>query len=132
MKKVLNLPLLYEQTDFQDERFTKVRVKVMHSGLNLNNSNFSDEAIGKAAPSLRNIPLLAFVKKTDGSDEADFAGHEFEFKITEDGIKYVYLGRPIGMIPETNNYSYEEDEEGVKFVSADAYIRIYRNPYTLR
>lgn len=122
MKKVLNLPLLYEQTDFQDERFTKVRVKVMHSGLNLNNSNFSDEAIGKAAPSLRNIPLLAFVKKTDGSDEADFAGHEFEFKITEDGIKYVYLGRPIGMIPETNNYSYEEDEEGVKFVSADAYV----------
>ena len=94
----------------------------MHSGLNLNNSNFSDEAIGKASPSLRNIPLLAFVKKTDGSGEADFAGHEFEFKITEDGIKYVYLGRPIGMIPETNNYSYEEDEEGVKFVSADAYI----------
>lgn len=122
MKKVLNLPLSYEQTGFQDERFTKVRVKVMHSGLNLNNSNFSDEAIGKASPSLRNIPLLAFVKKTDGSGEADFAGHEFEFKITEDGIKYVYLGRPIGMIPETNNYSYEEDEEGVKFVSADAYI----------
>ena len=122
MKKVLNLPLSYEQTGFQDERFTKVRVKVMHNGLNLNNSNFSDESIGKASPSLRNIPLLAFVKKTDGSGEADFAGHEFEFKITEDGIKYVYLGRPIGMIPETNNYSYEEDEEGVKFVSADAYI----------
>ena len=122
MKKVLNLPLSYEQTGFQDERFTKVRVKVMHNGLNLNDSNFSDESIGKASPSLRNIPLLAFVKKTDGSGEADFAGHEFEFKITEDGIKYVYLGRPIGMIPETNNYSYEEDEEGVKFVSADAYI----------
>ena len=27
MKKVLNLPPSYEQTGFQDERFTKVRVK---------------------------------------------------------------------------------------------------------
>ncbi len=121
-KKILNLPLTYEKTDFSDERFTKVRVKVMHSGLNLNGSRFTDAAIGKAAPSLKNIPLLAFVKKSDGTDEADFAGHEFEFKVTEDGVKYIYLGRPIGMIPETNNYSYEEDEEGVKFVSVDAYI----------
>lgn len=121
-KKILNLPLSYEQSDFSDERFTKVRVKVMHNGLNLNNSRFSDAVIEAAAPSLKNIPLLAFTKKVDGTDEVDFAGHEFEFKITEDGVKYVYLGRPIGMVPETNAYSYEEDEEGIKFVSVDAYI----------
>lgn len=121
-KKILNLPLSYEQSDFSDERFTKVRVKVMHNGLNLNNSRFSDAVIEAAAPSLKNIPLLAFTKKVDGTDEADFAGHEFEFKITENGVKYIYLGRPIGMVPETNAYSYEEDEEGVKFVSVDAYI----------
>lgn len=121
-KKILNLPLSYEQTDFEDDRFTKVRVRVMHNGLNLNKSRFSDSVIEAAAPSLKNIPLLAFTKKVDGTDESDFAGHEFEFKMTENGIKYVYLGRPIGMVPETNNYAFDEDEEGVKFVSVDAYI----------
>lgn len=119
--KRLKLPLSYELIENKDSRFTKARVKVCHNGLNLNHSTFSDEAIEKAASSLKNVPLLAFVKKVDGT-ESDFAGHEFEFKVTEDGIKYIYLGRPIGIIPETNNYSYHEDESGIKFVSVDAYI----------
>lgn len=122
MHKFLKLPLTYEQTSFDDERFMKVRVKVMHNGLNLNKSNFSDEAIGKAANTLSNIPLLAYTKVTDGTNESDFAGHEFEIKITENGMKYSYLGRPVGMIPETNNYSFGEDEDGKKFVSVDGYI----------
>lgn len=121
MKKFLTLPLSYEQTSFSDDRFVKVRIKVMHNGLNLNNSSFGDVAIEKARPTLANIPLLAFVKKTDG-EEDDLAGHEFEFRITENELKYVYLGRPIGMIPESNNYEYGEDEDGKKFVLADGYI----------
>lgn len=121
--KYLQLPIMYEQADFSgDDRFVKVRIKVMHNGLNLNGSSFSDSAIEKASTSLSNIPLLAFVKKGDGVDDADLAGHEYEFKITEDGIKYNYLGRPIGMIPETNNYSYGEAEDGRKFVTVDGYI----------
>lgn len=122
-KKYLQLPITYEQTNFDnDDRFVKVRIKVMHNGLNLNNSSFSDQAIEKAAATLSNIPLLAFTKTRDGADEADFLGHEIEFKITDGGIKYVYLGRPIGMIPESNNYSYEEAEDGRKFVTVDGYI----------
>lgn len=121
-KKTLNLPLSFEQTGFRDERFTKVRVKVMHNGQNFNGSTFYDEAIEKAAPSLKNVPLLAFIKKIDGTDQSDFGGHEVEFKITEDGVKVVYLGRPIGLIPETNNYAYEEDVDGIKYVYVDAYI----------
>ena len=46
----------------------------MHSGLNLNSSTFGLEAIEKARPTLANIPLLAFIKKVDGDDRADFAG----------------------------------------------------------
>lgn len=119
----LNLPLTYEVADsFDEERFLKLRVKVMHSGLNLNNSNFNSSVIEKAQPTLANIPLLAFVKKTDGTDDQDFAGHEFEIKITENDFKYVYLGRPIGIVPETNNYAVEVDEEGRQFVVVDAYV----------
>lgn len=121
--KIVKLPVSYSVTDsFDSERFMKLRVKVMHTGLNLNNSNFSLAAIEKARPTLANIPLLAFIKKTDGDSNADFGGHEYEIKITEDDIKYVYLGRPIGIVPETNNYAVETDEEGKTFVVVDAYV----------
>ena len=63
MKKFITLPLSYEQISFADDRFVKVRIRVQHNGHNLNNSNFNDESISKAAPTLSNIPLLAFVKK---------------------------------------------------------------------
>jgi len=122
-KKILKLPLSYElENSFDEERFLKMRIKVMHSGLNLNNSYFSSEAIDKAKPTLANIPILAFVKREDGSDDEDFAGHEFEIKLTQDDVKFVYLGRPIGIIPETNNYSVEADTDGQRFVVVDGYI----------
>jgi hypothetical protein len=127
--KIVKLPVSYAETAFDDERFMKLRVKVMHSGLNLNNSNFDLEAINNAQATLANIPLLAFIKKTDGDSNADFAGHEYEIKITEDDVKYVYLGRPIGIVPESNNYAIETDEEtGKTFVVVDAYVwRDYAN-----
>lgn len=122
-KRKINLPLSYEvNTSFDSERFLKVRIKVMHSGLNLNNSYFSSEVIEKAKLTLANVPILAFIKKEDGNANEDFAGHEFEIKITEDDVKYVYLGRPIGIIPETNNYTIESDEDGKQFVVVDGYV----------
>lgn len=36
------------ENETQNERFTKVRAKAMHSGLNFNDSYFPDEAIGEA------------------------------------------------------------------------------------
>lgn len=107
---------------FDEERFLKMRIKVMHSGLNLNNSYFGNEAIEKAKSTLANIPILAFIKQEDGNSNEDFAGHEFEIKITQDDMKFVYLGRPIGIVPETNNYSIETDEDGRSFVVVDGYV----------
>lgn len=118
----INLPVSYSVDSFDNERFMKLRIKVMHTGLNLNNSNFGLEAIEKAQPTIANIPLLAFIKKTDGEENSDFAGHEYEIKITENDVKFVYLGRPIGIVPETNNYSVETDEDGKTFVMVDAYV----------
>lgn len=120
--KVVKLPVSYSIDSFDSERFLKLRVKVMHTGLNLNNSNFNMDAINAAADTIANIPLLAFIKKTDGEDSDDFAGHEYEIKITENDVKYVYLGRPIGIVPETNNYAIETDEDGKSFVVVDAYV----------
>lgn len=121
MSKNINFPILGFSQMGKDSRFTKLRVKVMHDGVSRNPYDFSLPVIAKAQPTLKNIPLLAFVKKVDGSDNLDFAGHEFEYKITRNGIETVYLGRPIGMIPETNNYAVKE-EDGKNFVFCDAYI----------
>jgi hypothetical protein len=66
------------------------------------------ESIEKAKASICNIPILAFVKQNDGTDDADFGGHESEVIFGEDGIKFRYLGRPIGIIPaDANDYHYE-------------------------
>lgn len=123
-RKKFNLPLSYEvsESSFDPERFLKLRVKVMHSGHNPNNSFFSSSVVEDAKPTIANIPILAFVKKEDGTSNDDFAGHEFEIKITEDGAKYVYLGRPIGIVPETNNYEVKVDEQGLEFIYVDAYV----------
>jgi hypothetical protein len=107
---------------FADDRFKKVKVLVMHDGLNLNGSVFSMEAMEKAKESIKNIPILAFVKQQDGTDEADFGGHESEVVFGDDGIKFRYLGRPIGIIPaDANDYHYEIYDNKT-FVAVTGYI----------
>lgn len=131
MKKIKNLKLPISsysvQPSFDDDRYLKLRVKVMHTGLNLNNTVFGLDAIERAKPTIANIPLLAFVKSVDGEEKKDFGGHDFEIRVTEGEMKYVYLGRPIGIIPETNNYEVVS-EDGSTFVVVDGYVwRDYAN-----
>lgn len=123
-EKVTNLsvPVKYSVENFTDDRFQKVRILVMHDGLNLNGSVFAMDAIEGAKDSLKNIPILAYVKQSDGVDGADFAGHESELVLTSDGdIKYRYLGRPIGIVPSENNYHYEMYNDKT-YVAVDGYI----------
>jgi len=116
------VPVAYDLTEQKDSRYLKMRVKMMHTGLNLNGSNFDLDAVNRAEASCKNIPLLAFIKKQDGAEGSDFGGHEYEFKVTKNGMEMVYLGRPVGIIPETNNYLVEVDEDGKNFVYVDAYL----------
>jgi len=121
--KYFSLPVeITENKSFSfDDSLIPVDIKVMHNGLNLNNSTFFDEAIENAKESLKNKPILGYIKKIDGSDEKDFAGHQIEISFGEEGIKVIYLERPLGVIPETNNYSILE-EEGKKFVFCRGYL----------
>jgi lipocalin len=122
VKKNFSLPIKYEQETFADERFLKLKIYVMHEGKNLNNSNFSMEAIESAKDTIKNIPILAFVKESDGEDQKDFAGHEMELIFKDDQFKFKYLGRPIGVIPaEDNNYHYETIDDK-NYVVVDGYV----------
>lgn len=109
MKLELNtsLPIQFEkQEESEDSRFTKVTVSILHTGKNLNNSIFTKSVVDDALPSLANIPIVGYIA-VDNSNVADFKGHEERIIIEKDGVKFEYLGRVYGMIPETNNARYE-------------------------
>lgn len=117
----LSLPITYELQDNIDSRFRKISIWVMHDNLNLNNTYFDLDTIEDAKESLKNIPILAFVKKQDGTDVADFGGHEMELVIQDNDIKLIYTGRPIGIVPSENNYRYEKINDKT-YVVVDGYI----------
>lgn len=90
-----------------DIRFTKVKIWLMHLGLNRNGSVFNKEAVEAAIPSLANTPIIASVRQF--GDEKDFEGHETEVEITENGdVKVVNATIPYGVIPEFNNAKFEK------------------------
>lgn len=104
----MSTQLLEEYTSEEgDIRFTKVKLWLMHTGLNLNGSVFNKDVVEKAIPTLANTPIMASVSYNfDG--EKDFEGHETDIEITEDGeIKLINSTVPFGVIPETNNAKFE-------------------------
>lgn len=132
-KKIKNLSFAtkYKVDDtFDNEKFIKMRIKVMHSNVNPNSSNFELEPIDEAKDSMQNIPILAHVIETE--DGVAFGSHDWTIEKDKmgDDFKIIYKEIPIGLVPETNNYSIdeEEDEEGRRYVYTDAYIwRGYSN-----
>lgn len=104
-----------------DDSLIPVDIKVMHDGLNLNNSTIFMDAIEDAKETLKNKPILGYIKKVDGDDTKDFSGHEIEVNLTENGIKIVALQRPLGVIPENNNYSITQ-ENGKNYVMCRGYL----------
>lgn len=129
-KQTIVSPFLFKADDtFEDERFMRVRIAVCHTGLNLNGSSISKEVLENAASSLSNIPVLAnIVQKEDGT--YDFHGHDMSSKQDSEGNYYTYyIEKPVGVIPESNNYEIKFDEESDRYyIYATAYLyREYGN-----
>lgn len=120
--KYMDVPVNYSLDNGNDSRFTKIRITVMHDGVNYNGTSFSLESMDKAKDTIKNIPILAFVKQQDGTDTADFGGHEMEWVWSEGDIKLKYLGRPIGLIPADNNDYHIEVRDGKNYVVVNGYI----------
>lgn len=116
LKLGTSLPIQFEkQEDLEDSRFTKVKVWIMHTEKNLNNSFFSKESVESALPSLANIPIVGYIT-SDNANNKDFNGHEQRMIIDKDGVSIEYLGRVYGIIPETNNAQFEKKtgEDGIE------------------
>lgn len=110
-KELRTIPLTFEKldtVDIIDTRFTKVKIKLMHLGLNLNNSIFTKEVVDAAIPTLYNTPILGFVEK-DKNDDKDFSDHRTILTISKNKVDVVYKGSAYGVIPESCNQRYEKE-----------------------
>ena len=111
-KSALSFPVTFEKIkDFEsaDDRFTKVKVWLMHLGENLNKSSFEKSVVDKAIPTLQYIPIMGFVEM-NSDNEKDFSDHRYVITKDEKGVRRKYLGTPYGVIKSSddNNAHYEE------------------------
>lgn len=109
-KETLSIPVIFqkrEEYSVKDTRFTKVKIWLMHTGINENGSCFSRESIEKAIPTLANTPILGYIEDNSRGDE-DFSDHRHGFVTKNGERKYKYLGSAYGVIPETHNARFEK------------------------
>lgn len=90
----MSLPISkYELTNLTND-IAKARVYVYHTKANPNGSFFEEECLDNSKDSFMNKPIVASYKRDDNDEVEDFKGHEYDES-------------PVGVVPETNNYSTE-------------------------
>ena len=97
-------------------------LRVAYTGKNRNNSFISKETYERCIQSIYNCPIVC---NYDG--ETDTIGsHDIELVSTDDGgMKIVNITQPVGVIPESAKYWWEEieDNSGVhEYLCVDALI----------
>lgn len=86
----------------------RVRINVYHNSYNPNGSFFEDDCFSNSAESFKNKPICCAYQYDDEGEITDFKEHNEEEK-------------PIGVIPETNNYSVDEIDN-LKWASVDGLV----------
>lgn len=105
-QSIYSLPIYFSvknEVSNKDDRFLEVEIDVLHDGLNFNQSIFSKEVINKNIETIKNTPILGFIRQLpDG--EMDFKGHEYIItKTDKDKLTRKYVGSVFGVIPESCN-----------------------------
>lgn len=138
-KEIKNIALPINKIEYSksNKNLIKCTIYVMHTGENLNYSSFSEESVLKAKESLKNVPILANIEHDKDHNPTDFGEHDMDLHIIERAngdceLKTVYIEKPVGVIPETNNYRIETLENGEKWVVVEGYIwKEYSDSYEL-
>lgn len=84
-------------------------LRVAYTGNNPNRTSFSRESFERAADSIFNCPIVAnYDVETD-----EIGGHDEELVDTLSGSQYVNVTEPVGVIPESAKYFWEQvDDNG--------------------
>ena len=111
--------------EVDNDNLLKVKLSIQHDGANKNGTKFSINNIKKAESTLRNIPILAYIKRDENGEAKDFDQHNMVQRVveTDDGYDLVttYLEKPIGVIPTETEITYEE-LDGRTYLCATGYI----------
>ena len=113
-----------EYDDLTDEEMMYVTVKVMHDGINRNNSMISTENLMKAAPSIKYRPILANfkeIKDENGESIKDFTSHDF---IVDSDGTIIYQEKQVGCFTADEPYLIYDKEKDRNFLMARAAIPI--------
>ena len=105
MKNRTSIPITFDvqnEISNNDTRFINCTIDVLHTGTNFNGSVFSKEVVEENIDTIKNTPILGFIRKMpDG--EYDFKGHEYIITKDENGVRRKNIGSVYGVIPETCN-----------------------------
>lgn len=112
-------------------------LRIAYTGKNRNNSFISKQAFEKAIPSMFNCPVVANYMR----DSDEIGSHDSEFIEKDGDLKLVNITQPIGVVPESANWSWEtiEDDSGIhQYLCTDvvlwkrqeAYAKIKENGIT--
>lgn len=127
-KSIYSLPVHFsikDEISNEDTRFLRCSIDVLHTGLNLNGSVFTKEVVEENINTIKNTPILGFVREvSDG--EYDFAGHEYIITKDENCIRRKNIGSVWGVIPESCNYRWYpktlDTGEEVEMLQVDALL----------
>jgi hypothetical protein len=129
LKKTIRFNINVENIEKVNPLFSKAKINVLYTGLNRNNTYFSQESVDNALPSIYNIPIIGeYLEQQD-----NFGGHGGKLEISDQGIKYIQTTQPYGVVPESADISWEEitENDGTKhnyLVIDGAYLWTGRYP----
>ena len=109
---------------FKSDKFVKLRLKLCHDGLNPNKTFFHAENLEARKDTLANSPLLAHIYE---DEEGKLTIGQHDMIIEQDAFddnkaRLIYLEKPVGLIPEQNNFEIVKGDDGLNYVFVDAYI----------
>ena len=127
---VIKTPSTFKVDDtWNDGRFMRIRIAVMHSGENLNHSSFSTKVIKAAKDTFADIPILAnIIKYTDenGEEHYDYSGHDAHIEedaFNEGQYRLIYDEKVVGHVPSQCNFEIVHDDESDRdFAYVDGYL----------
>lgn len=100
-KKLLDFQASISDVVQVNPLFSTCRVRVLYTGKNRNMSIITKEAVERAMPTLKNIPIVGEFSEA----VADYKGHGGTLDL--DSYKYVHTTKPYGVVPESATYSWE-------------------------
>lgn len=112
-KNITSFPVSFEkisQIGDGDDRFTRVKINILHLGSNFNGSVFEKPIVDEAIKTLAYIPIVGFIEEDRIFDERDFSDHRYVLTRTVNGVEEKYAGHGYGVILSSadNNAHYED------------------------